>query len=85
MSIYENETSYLRDAFANVLCATYNVEMTSFVMSHDDDEIIRVRCNNDDEYTFACCVTCDDYEYEFHHASFDERIIIRLPLYISPE
>lgn len=85
MSIYENETTYLRDAFDNVMRATYNVEISSFVIAYDDDEIIRVRINDDDEYTFACAVGSDDDEYEFHHASFDDRIVIRIPLYISPE
>lgn len=77
----DRETTYLRNAFVNVMRATFNRDLTSFEIEYDDDcEIIRVRCNDDDETTFACAITSDDDAYEFHHASFDDRIIIRIAL-----
>lgn len=75
------ETNYLIDQFREIMRTQFDVVMTSCVVSYrDDDEIIDVRVNDNDEYTFACAITCDDYEYEFHHASFDDRFVIRIAL-----
>jgi PKD repeat protein len=73
------ETNYLTNAFRDIMCTQFNVAMTSCVVAYDD-EIIRVRVNDDDEYTFACACTNDDDEYEFHHASFDDRFIVRIAI-----
>lgn len=78
------ETKYLNDKFASIMRDLYHVDMTSFAIEYDDAcEIIRVRCNDDDETTFACAIGSDDDTYEFHHASFDDRIIFHIPLMID--
>jgi len=75
------ETKYLRDTFTKMMRTTTQRDVTSFEIEYDDAcEIIRVRINDDDATTYACAITCDDYEYEFHHASFDDRFIVRIAL-----
>lgn len=75
------ETTYLREQFTTIMRDLYHVELSSFAIEYDDAaEIIRVRCNDDDETTFACAIGSDDDTYEFHHASFDDRIIFHIPL-----
>lgn len=75
------ETQYLRDTFTKIMRTTTQRDVSSFVIEYDDAcEIIRVRINDDDDYTYACCMTNDDDDYEFHHASFDDRFIVRIAL-----
>jgi hypothetical protein len=72
-----NDNLNLRETFTRIMRATTQRDVTSFVCEHDGD-IIRVRINNDDAYTYAGVFDGD--AIEFHHASFDDRFIVRVTI-----